>query len=65
MLHTKEFYEAMNHFEKCAKKNIRTGSQGFSREDKEVWVKQRYYLDGNVNDFFIIFLIGYSLGKTQ
>lgn len=64
-LGTKEFYELMDIFEKTQSKNILTGSMGLKREDKELWDKKRYYCDGNANDFFKMFICGYSLGKTS
>lgn len=63
MLHTKEFYEIMEVFEKNAKKLVSMGNQGLTREDKEKWPKQNYYSDGNVNNAFKMFLHGVSLGK--
>jgi len=65
MLGTKEFYEVMEAFENVAKKLIHLGSMGLKKEDKELWVKQRYYCDGNANNAFKLFLTGYSLGKTN
>jgi hypothetical protein len=63
MLHTKEFYEIMDVFEKNAKQLVSMGSQGLTKEDKEQWTKQHYYCDGNVNNAFKMFLHGVSLGK--
>jgi hypothetical protein len=63
MLHTKEFYEIMNVFEKNAKTLVSMGSQGLTKENKELWVKQIYYCDGNVNNAFKMFLHGVSLGR--
>lgn len=64
MLHTKEFYEIMAHFERMSKNFIRTGKSGFQKEHKENWVKQCYYCDGVANEAFIVFLNGYSYGKS-
>ena len=63
MLHTKEFQEVMNSFEKIAKQFVSTGSMGFTREPRENWEKQRYYSDGEVNKAFKLYLLGYSYGK--
>ncbi len=63
MLHTKEFYEIMEMFEKNAKKLVNLGSMGLQRESKNLWVKQIYYCDGNANNAFKLFLHGVSLGK--
>ena len=64
MLHTKEFYDVMNVFERTSSKIIRTGNMGFIREPKENWIRQLYYSDGIANQSFLIFLSGYSLGKS-
>jgi len=64
MLGTKEFYEIMEVFEYNAKRFVRMGSQGLTKEDKELWKKQQYYCDGNTNDAFKMFLNGVSLGKS-
>ena len=64
MLYTKEFYDIMNHFEKTAKNFVRTGSQGFKREEKENWTKGWYYSDGQANESFKLFLQGVSFGKV-
>lgn len=63
MLYTKEFYEIMEVFESNAKKHIRFGEMGLSKEPKDLWVNQQYYCDGNVNSSFKMFLAGVSLGK--
>ena len=63
MLETREFYGIMNDFEKYAKKEIRTGSMGLTKETKDRWSKQVYYSDGLANSAFKLFLAGYSLGK--
>lgn len=63
MLYTKEFYIIMDVFEKDAKKLVNMGSQGLKRENKENWLKQHYYCDGNVNNAFKMFQLGVSLGK--
>jgi hypothetical protein len=63
MLHTKEFIDIMNEFEKIAKKLVSIGSQGLSREPKELWDKQHYYCDGNANNAFKMFLNGVMFGR--
>jgi hypothetical protein len=60
---TKEFYEMMEMFEKTAKSIIRTGSQGYKRAPKELWTSRNYYLDGEVNQAFIMFSAGHSYGR--
>ena len=64
MLFTKEFYDAMEAFEKYASKNIRFGSVGLLREPKKNWHRQWYYSDGVANEAFKSFLVGYSFGKS-
>ena len=63
MLHSKEFYELMNQFERDAKHLIRTGQQGLIREPKENWSKGIFYCDGNANIAFQIYQAGYSFSK--
>ena len=64
MLQTKEFYEIMEAFEKEAWHLVSMGSQGLKREAKELWPKQIYYVDGNANNAFRVFLNGVSFGKA-
>ena len=63
MLHTKEFYEIMDVFEKNAKQLVSLGAMGLTKESKENWTKKQYYCDGNANNAFKMFLHGVSLGK--
>lgn len=55
----------MENFEKYAKQNIRMGSMGLTREEKENWKRGWYYSDGLANEAFKLFLAGYSLGKSE
>lgn len=59
MLGTKEHYEVMAEFEKSFK------GRRFDKEPMELWKKQRVYQDGNLNELFRAFLLGYSLGKVM
>lgn len=63
-LFSKEFYEAMEMFERTSKHLIRTGSMGYKREPKESWGHQVYYCDGIANEAFNVFLAGVSYGKA-
>jgi hypothetical protein len=36
----------------------------FEREPYEFWKKGVYYANGAVNDYFIVYLRGYSFGKA-
>lgn len=64
MLHTKEFYQIMDAFEKNAKQLVSLGSMGLKKESKELWEKQQYYCDGNANTAFKMFLHGVTFGKS-
>lgn len=64
MLHTKEFYEIMEYFERYAKKNVTTGHMGMQREPKEHWEKTWYYSDGRCNEAFKLFFSGYMFAKS-
>lgn len=63
MLGTKEFYDLMDMFEKTAKKAVWVKG-AFDREDKELFKKQYYYQNGEVNEMFKLFMLGYSYGKA-
>lgn len=57
MLITKEHYELMEIFErehKCKRE----------KEPKELWAKGHIYQNGHVNELFLAFRKGYSLGKA-
>jgi len=59
----REFYEIMQSFEITAPKLIRTGHEGFKRENKEHWKHKFYYCDEKANNAFKMFFAGVSLGK--
>lgn len=54
---SKEHYELMEQFEK------EFYPMRFDRENKNLWAKGIIYQDGNVNNLFKAFRLGYSLGK--
>ena len=59
---TKEFYELREHFEK----DVKTGMYGHTveREKKDAKVPvDVFYTDGYVNQLFLSYMRGYSLGK--
>ena len=58
MLKSKEFYEIMNQFEKDA------GYYDFTKESKSLWEKQIYYCNGQVNNLFRFYLLGYQNAKN-
>jgi hypothetical protein len=58
VLGTKEHYEVIAEFEKSFKGR-------FNKEPLELWKKGQVYQDGNLNDLFKAFLLGYSLGKVM
>ena len=51
-----EIYSVMEEFEKIA-------DGRFDKEDKAMWKKGQYYEDGQVNNFFKMYLHGYMGGK--
>lgn len=57
MLNTKEFYEIMAQFEKDA------DTYQMDKEDKAMWSKQIYYCNGETNNMFKIYLLGYQNAK--
>ena len=59
MLNDKEHYELMEQFEKDYK------GKRFDKEPKELWVSPitSIYQDGSVNELFLAYRKGYSLGK--
>jgi len=57
-LHTKEHYDLIKEFEKTFK------GKRFDKETKELQIKGQVYQDGNVNELFLAFRLGYSLGRT-
>ena len=65
MLHTKEFYDMMSEFDKYAKKEIRMGNMGLTKESKENWERRIYYTDGSMNDSFKIYMAGYMNGRIE
>ena len=59
MLNTKEHYDLMAKFERDFK-----GERLDREEDKELWKRGRIYQNGRVNDLFLAYRMGYSLGKV-
>lgn len=58
-IHDKEHYELMEQFEKNYK------GRRFDKEPKELWgTLKRIYQDGLVNELFLAYRLGYSLGKV-
>lgn len=56
-LTSKEHYDLMDHFEKNFK------GKRFDKEPKEHWASGIIYQDGKVNQMFLVYRMGYSLGK--
>ena len=54
----KENYDLMKQFEKDF------NPMRFDKEPKNLWEKGIIYQDGNVNNLFRAYRLGYSLGKT-
>lgn len=59
MLGTKEHYELMEHFEREFKHNR------LDKEDKSLWSRGIIYQNGHVNELFLAYRRGHSLGKAQ
>jgi hypothetical protein len=57
MLKTKEHYDLISQFEK-------EHSGRFDKEPKESWPRGIVYQDGRVNELFLAYRRGYSLGKA-
>lgn len=58
MLKDKEHYDLLAAFEKQFK------YKRLDREPKDLWAKGRIYQNGEVNELFLAFRLGYSLGKV-
>jgi uncharacterized membrane protein len=59
MLNTKEHFDLMNKFERDFK------DERLDREeDKELWKRGRIYQNGNTNQLFLAYRMGYSYGKV-
>ncbi len=61
MLHTKEHIDLMAQFEKEVKKVARGR---LDREAKHDWARGIIYEDGLINQMFLMFRMGYMLGKS-
>jgi len=59
MIGTKEHYDLLVEFEKMFK------SERLDKEEKSLWKKQIVYQDGQVNQKYQAFILGYSLGKCN
>jgi hypothetical protein len=57
---SKEFYELMGEFEKIAKQYF----YGRLEHEKER-IKGRWYEDGNINQLFMSFMLGYQHAKCK
>lgn len=59
---SKEFCDLMKFFEeKALPLTYIRGTK--EKENREYWLKQHYYKNGQVNDAFMMFLSGYQYGK--
>lgn len=59
MLKTKEHYDLLAAFERDFY------GQRLEKESKDLWTKGIIYQDGNVNNLFKAYRLGYSFRKTQ
>lgn len=62
--YSKEFYDAMAFFERTICKVVYVGSD-FRKEPKEQWLKAHYYCNGQVNDLFRVFIVGYTYKESE
>lgn len=60
---TKEWYELLEFFERNLQKV--TYMTSLEREQKQYWEKGHIYCNGIVNEYFKVFLWGYSHGKCE
>lgn len=58
VLNTKEHIDLMNQFER----DIKFGR--FDKEEKELWVDGHIYQDGEINNLFRVYRLGYSFRKS-
>ena len=54
----------MEFFERTIGKAVRLNG-GFEKEPKPNWLKGVFYCNGQVNDFFRVFLCGYTFHKSR
>lgn len=57
---SKEHYEMLDSFEKSARLYLRGR---FEREDKSQWAKGNFYENGEVNQMFKVFSMGYAAAR--
>ena len=60
---SKEFYELIENFERNEKHLPYAGS--FEKEDRRLWSEGQVYQDGQVNNFFKCFMLGYQFGRVN
>lgn len=59
-LGSKEHQELMQQFEKDCKNHI----AHTDKENKDLWPKGIVYQDGKTNNLFLVYRMGYALGKV-
>lgn len=59
MLFTKEHYELLNEFEKNYQ-----GKRLDKEKNKDLWKKGQVYENGETNELYKAFILGFSLGKV-
>ena len=60
--YSKEMYDLMAYFERIIGKV--SYCSDFTREDKALWANGHYYCNGRVNEMFLVYMAGYSHGKS-
>ena len=58
MLGTSEHWNLIAQFERDFK------GENLEREDRDMWAKSHIYKNGNVNNLFLAYRMGYSYGKV-
>lgn len=61
---TKEFYELMTSFEELGLESVFISAE-VKRESREMFDKGIYYTNGEVNNFFKVFMSGYMNGRLN
>jgi hypothetical protein len=63
MIGSKEFYELIENFEK----NISYLPYGvsFEKEERSMWEQGQIYQNGQTNNYFKCFMLGYQFGKIN
>lgn len=61
---SKEMYDLMAFFERNISKSVYT-TNNFQKEPKESWQRGYYYANGEINNYFRVYMQAYELGKAS